>query len=454
MKYLLLLLCLIFSAFEVFGQESRNISIPPPFPITIDDRAIAFEHVNVVPMDNDQILTDQTVLVEGDRISKIGPAGEVSLPAGTTIINGEGKYLIPGLSEMHGHVPPLDSDPLRYMEDVLFLYLAGGITTVRGMLGHPGQLELKEKVKSNEIIGPSLYLAGPSFNGNSINSPEEANERVIRQKEEGWDLLKIHPGLTLEEFRMMAETAHEQNIAFAGHVPADVGLVNAIRLGQETIDHLDGYIEYMDGFDQPVLDTQLEEVVRMTTENDVWVIPTQALWETLIGAADHDRLMDFEELKYMPPEIVNDWKEFLENQANSQNYNPESASIHAENRQKLLKALQDGGAKILLGTDSPQIFSVPGFSMKHELKRMAEAGLTPFEILSSGTSNVGEYFSDKDNFGVIREDYRADLILVSENPLEDLHTIIEHEGVMVRGMWLSRQDIDKKLEEIESAYQP
>ncbi len=421
---------------------------------TIDDRAILFSNVNVVPMTEQTVMTGMDVLVEGDRISAIGQTGELSVPTGASVIDAEGKYLMPGLAEMHGHVPPMESGnwPERYLEDVLYLYLAGGITTVRGMLGHPNQLELREQVNNNYIPGPTLYLAGPSFSGQSINSPEEARERVHEQFEAGWDLLKVHPGLTLEEYTAMAEAANEIGMEFSGHVPADVGLENAVLLGQRTVDHLDGFIEYIGAMEEPVTDEQLEKAVTLAVENDVWSVPTQALWKTLLGAADHDKLKEYDEIRYMPQQVIDGWFNYLNNQQNTFFYRGEYAEVHQENRQKLLKALQDGGAKILMGTDAPQIFSVPGLSIKRELAIMEQAGLTPYEILKSGSYNVGKYYQDIDTFGTITENSRADFILINENPLENLSTIDNHAGVMVRGIWISREDIDKKLNEIEEAY--
>lgn len=458
MRYLIttLLLFFIFAVSTIQAQEFRSIDdITQPGPILIDDRDIVFENINLVAMTDDQVQYEMDVHIRGDRIQQIKPHGELSIPSGAAVIDGAGHYLMPGLAEMHGHVPPLQANqfPERYVDDVLFLYLAGGITTVRGMLGHDNQLDLKERVNKGGQLGPNLYLAGPSFSGGSINSPQEAAERVHRQVDEGWDLLKVHPGLTYEEFEAMADEANEAGIPFAGHVPEDVGLENAIRMGQQTIDHLDGYIAFMDAETQPVTDEQLQRAVELTVEHDVWVVPTQALWETLIGAADAEKLRSYNELKYMPENIVQNWHNFLdEGVTNTPFYSGEHARQHAENRQKLLKALQDGGAKILMGTDAPQLFSVPGLSIRHELSIMENAGLTPYEILVSGTYNVGKYFEDKDRFGTITEGSRADLLMVNGNPLEDLTVIEDHEGVMVRGIWLPREQIDEKLQEIEEAY--
>ena len=235
---------------------------------------VAFVNANVITMEDDEVTPGATVLVSGDRIVAVGP--DVEVPAGALRVDATGKFLLPGLAEMHGHVPRPD-EPAQYTEDVLFLYVANGITTVRGMLGAPGQLELRRRANSSEIVAPTLYLAGPSFSGGSINSPEQAVEKARRQSEEGWNLLKIHPGLTMEEYDAMATTAQEVGIRFGGHVPADVGLMHAIDRGQETFDHVDGYVEYLRTVNANEIDEEaLAHAIARTKEVGAWVVPTMA----------------------------------------------------------------------------------------------------------------------------------------------------------------------------------
>lgn len=420
---------------------------PPP-----GQGLIAFIGANVVPMDSERVLSNQTVIVRGDRIIAVGPAATTNLPAGAMRIDAGGRYLLPGLAEMHGHVPPPNAPP-EFTESVLFLYLAGGITTVRGMLGAPGQLELRQRANRGEILAPTLYLAGPSFSGQSINSPEQAAERVRQQQAEGWDLLKVHPGLTREEYDAMARTAREVGIRFGGHVPADVGLLHAIEMGQETFDHLDGYVEQLEGDKGPVDQRRLAEVVRLTRQAGAWVIPTMALWETLYGTADLEALKRYEELRYVPPQQVRQWTTAFENRINNPQFDIAVARQVIDNRMRILRALSDGGVRILMGTDAPQQFSVPGFSLHRELQRMAAAGMTPYQILVSGTRNVGDYFRDKDAFGTIEAGRRADLLLVEANPLHDIRNVSRLAGVMVRGRWLTREEIDRRLGQIAAAYQ-
>jgi imidazolonepropionase-like amidohydrolase len=410
-------------------------------------------------MTDSRVIKNQTVVINGRNISIISPSEGLEFDSEATLIDGTGKFLIPGLAEMHGHVPPTDppSNAPRYMnmeyvENTLFLYTAAGITTVRGMLGWANQLELKDKVASGELIGPSLYLAGPSFNGNSINSVEEASKKVIEQKEEGWDLLKIHPGLTLDEYDAMAETANNIGITFGGHIPSDVGIIHAIEMGQETIDHMDGYVSYLDNYSGKELDEKIHELLTLTRENNVWIVPTQALWETILGAADYESLKNYDELKYIPENLLSGYNAWTNRLLSNPNFNPEDAKNHAALRLRLLSEMNKSGIKILMGTDAPQLYSVPGFSIHRELEKMSAAGMSPYEILVTGTRNVGEYFSSKDNFGTIEVGKRADLILVDQNPLDDISNLKNHSGVMVAGRWLSKDFISEKLSQIEASY--
>jgi imidazolonepropionase-like amidohydrolase len=409
---------------------------------------LVFRNVNVIPMTNDKVLTGQNVIVENGRIVSIGRQ-LAKLPDGTKVIDGTGRYLAPGLAEMHGHIPPPNAPP-NVVDDTLFEYVAAGITTVRGMLGHPGQLALRERSAKGEIAAPNLYLAGPSFNGNSVNSVEDAVKKVRDQKREGWDLLKVHPGLTRDEYDAMAKTAAAEKIRFGGHVPEAVGLVHAIEMGQETFDHLDGYAEYLDAEKGPVDEKKLAAIVKKSKAANVWVVPTMALWEVLYATLDLKTLRNYEELKYVPQAAVDQWTKMY-NDRLGQIPRDEAENV-VRNRITILKALSEGGVKILMGTDAPQQFSVPGFSLHRELQWMKRAGMTPYQIMVSGTRNVGEYFKSQDSFGTIEKGKRADLILLDANPLEDIGNVAKIAGVMVNGRWYPKADIDARLATIAARH--
>ena len=404
-----------------------------------------FENVTILTMDERGVLVAQTVIVEGDRIAAMGPAGEVATPEGATMIDGTGKFLMPGFAEMHGHVPPLSAGD-DAVNDTLFLYLSNGVTTVRGMLGSEGQLQLREDAQSGARLSPTLYLAGPSFNGGSVSSPEQATAMVDAQVEQGWDLLKIHPGLTRAEYDAMAARASAAGIDFAGHVPEEVGLERALAAGQRSLDHLDGYIAYLGAADAPADAAALADIAKKTKAAGVGVVPTSALWASLMGVNTLDDLIQYPELKYVSPATLANWRGRARRSVN------EGAVVHVENRRRLLKALQDAGVEVLFGTDAPQLFSVPGFSIHREIEEMAAAGLAPIEILASGTLAVGAYFADKDAFGTVAVGMRADLILLNANPLDDLSAMQHPAGVMVRGRWLSREDLDRGLAKIADRY--
>lgn len=420
---------------------------------------IAFHNVHVIPMSGDQpILKDQTVLVKGDRITFVGDADQIELGEGVMRVNGSGKYLIPGLTEMHGHIPPSvrteqmpDYMNRKYVEHTLFLYVANGVTTVRGMLGYEGQLELREEVIKGEILGPTLYLAGPSFNGSTVESPQQAAERVKKQVEEGWDLLKIHPGLTNKEYAAVAETANRLQIPFGGHVPSEVGIEQALLSGQISIDHIDGYVDHIRSFPEEDRDSVISDVIEKTLNSGTWIVPTMALWETIIGAADHESLLNYEELKYVPEQVRDNYADFLKNEEASPYFDPD-AELHARLRTHLLKKMNESGVQIVMGTDAPQLFSVPGFSLHREFPKMKEAGMDNMAILRSATANAGRYFNPKDMFGTIELGKRADLLLLNDNPLEDLTTLREPEMVVIRGKVLTRSEILNGLKEIERYY--
>ena len=410
----------------------------------------AFTNVTVVPMDANKVVPNQTVLVTGDRITAVGPAAKIAVPAAATRVEGKGKYLMPGLAEMHGHIPP-PTQPKSFIDNVLFLYVANGVTTVRGMQGAPGQLELREAAKRGEIVSPSLYLAGPAFSGGSVKTPEEAVARVRQQKAEGWDLLKVLPGLSRASYDAMARTAKESGIRFGGHVPADVGVLHALESGQDSIDHLDGMAEMLDGRAREIPDAAIKDLVAKVKEAGTWQVPTLVVWETLQGPVTLESRTSLPELKYLPADYVANWTKGLEGRLKKEGYDTSEARRYIDNRMRLFSAMHQAGVRILLGSDAPQQFNVPGFSIHREMRRMADAGMSPYDVVRSGTAAVGEYFKDQDRFGTIAQGQRADLILVDANPLENLANIQKRSGVMVRGRWLTAADIDRRLAEIAAA---
>ena len=419
----------------------------------------AFVNVNVIPITGDDILPARTVLVTDDQIVTIGDVNDTPVPDGAIIVDGTDRFLMPGLAEMHGHVPGGNSVNL---ERVLSLYVANGVTTVRGMLGQPSHLTMRTRIASGDLLGPRLITSGPSLNGGSVAGPAAGAAMVRGQHAAGYDFLKILPGLTLEEFTAIAETANELGMPFAGHVPEDVGVERALVAGIATIDHLDGYMQSLlrpnddvsgglSGFFGVFLADMADEskigpIARATADAGVWNVPTESLFEHVTAPdVSPDALAARAEMIYMPESNVAQWHGAKTELLADSNYVPSTAARAIEIRKQLILALHEAGAGLLLGSDSPQIFNVPGFALHHELDFMVAAGLTPLEALRTGTINAALFLEQADQFGSIREGLQADLVLLDANPLADIGNSRRIHGVMVRGRWLSRSDLDALL---------
>lgn len=423
-----------------------------------------FEGVHVIPMTRNVVVEEQTVVVKNGKIKAMGPLGFVKIPEGAIKIRSKGKYLMPGLAEMHAHIPVPKEGDQELLEQTLFLYLSNGVTTIRGMLGDPFHLELKEMIKDGDILSPRVYTSSPSLNGNTVTTKEEARAKVMEYKKAGYDFLKIHPGIQLDVFKELAKTAIEQEIPFSGHVPADVGIITALASGYASIDHMDGYVAGLVpeaitidrekggffGYNFTSL-TDLERIeifAQMTKVANTWVVPTQTLFTRWFSPDDPAEMANEPEMKYMSSATLFQWRQSKQRMISDEKYNLSDYLEFINIREKLILGLHEGGVNLLLGSDAPQVFNVPGFSIQHELKAMSKAGLSNFVVLESGTANPARFFKREGKFGTIVKGASADLILLEDNPLDSLDHVRNSLGVMVRGEWVSRKEIDRKLAKI------
>ena len=432
-----------------------------------DVEEIIFENVNVIPMTSEEVLEGQSVVIRDGKVHLIAPKEEVSKGSKTTVIDGTGKYLMPGIAEMHAHIPQPGPGPDR-VKETLMLYLSNGITTIRGMLGHESHLKLRSDVLTGEVLGPTIFTSSPSMNGNSVPTKEMADSLVRAHKQAGYDFLKIHPGIKLDVFEVMIATANEVGIGFSGHVPYDVGIRRAIESQYGSVDHVDGFVEGLvpegqelsaegNGFfgfnsAQVADESLIAELVQMTVDKKVWVVPTQSLFDRWASPVDPEILASQPEMKYMSKQTIETWKNNKNRFLNSGDFSEEKYEVFINLRRKLIKALNDSGHGLVLGSDAPQVFNVPGFSIQHEMAGMINAGLTPYEVLKTGTINIARFFGKVGDFGQVTVGASADLILLGNNPFEDITNMRRVEGVMVRGQWLDSGFIEGELKKIASKY--
>jgi imidazolonepropionase-like amidohydrolase len=443
------------AAFATFvAALGAGVTAPTAGQIARPD-AIAFTSVGVVPMDRDRIELNWSVIVRDGRIAAAGPARAVAVPEGAVRVDGSGKFLMPALAEMHAHIPPGDEVPDEAIERTLFMYAARGIGTVRGMLGHARHLGYRERARRGEIFSPLIYTSGPSLNGSSAPTPDAAVKLVAAQKEAGFDFLKIHPGLSRETFDAMAAAAGKHDIRFAGHVPAAVGLERALGAGYATIDHLDGYMEALAGDGAPpsqwfgvnlvarVDEGRIPELVAKTRAAGTWMVPTEILLENSVSAESGESLAKRPEMKYASAQQLAQW---IDGKKKFDQIPETGRRRFVEVRRKLIKALHDGGVPLLLGSDAPQIWNIPGFSVHRELQALVAAGLTPYEALATGTINVARFFGAESQRGTIALGKRADLVLVEGNPLTRIENTGQIAGVLINGRWMTKDEIEKRLE--------
>jgi imidazolonepropionase-like amidohydrolase len=441
----LLFFCLSASAVE-----------PPPA-----HSVVAIVGVNVVPMTGDRVLERQTVLASGGVIAAVGGDDQIRVPRGAFVIKGHGKYLMPGLAEMHAHVPR-GADSRAYRDDVLFLYVANGVTLARGMLGDPEHLTLRSELAAHQVLGPRLYTSGPSLNGNSVSSAEQGAEMVREQKRAGYDFIKLHPGLSRDSFLAVARTAHEIGIPFGGHVSRDVGLRLALESRQATIDHLDGYIlAVSSAADDPTahpdnlgLALKLEQprvadIVARTRAAGTWIVPTQSLSENMFGRDTPEALDARPEMRYVSPKLRAEYRKRKQEILDMKALTPELSNQYIDARRRIIRTLNEADAGLLLGSDAPQLYNVPGVAAHRELQAMVDAGLTPYEALRMGTSAPAAFLRESGKFGIVAAGASADLVLVDANPLANIGNTQKISGVLVRGRWLSRQFIDGGLAELQ-----
>ncbi|MCB8959979.1 MAG: amidohydrolase family protein [Ardenticatenales bacterium] len=427
------------------------------------DRPVAFVDVNVLPMDEERVLPGQTVLVRDGVIVALGPAGTVPLPAGALLVAGNGSYLLPGLVDMHVHIEN---------ENDLLLLVANGVTTARNMWGNsgrklwfglPDQLALRQQIAAGHLFGPTIYTAGPIMEGEPafhplaepIRSPAAAVESVRWQAAQGYDFVKVYDHLSAEAYEVVLAEAAAQGLPVAGHVPVAVGLDGVLAGGQQTIEHMSGYID-PDAVKWLIPPDQLADYAERTAAAGVWNVVTLSEYpKSGATPAGFERLQAQSGLDYLSPgtRLLSPFFYMMTRRSHSYRGADYPEQVAALNRQ-MVAALHDAGAGILLGTDAAQAYHLPGYAVHEELALLVEAGLTPYEAIAAGSRDAALALGAPAAFGTIAPGQRADLLLVDGNPLADVGQLQNRRGVMLRGRWLPAPELDGLLAGLAASYEP
>ena len=461
------LLTLVAAAASACGPAPDT---PDRGPALLTPPVTAIVNVNVVPMESERVLDAHTVLVAGDEVVAVGPAASLEVPAGADIIDGRGRYLMPGLIDAHVHLRS---------EGELLSYLRWGVTSIVNLSGStadaPDPLEVRRRLEAGELPGPALYTSGPSMDGDPpifapvsevVTTPGEARRAVARHVDRGYDFIKLYNNLEPAVVRAAIEAADARDRVVFGHIPREGGreraLERALDAGLDVISHAEEYFfthayegvdSLLDAGAVPYRDPAgLSEMVRLTLEADAAVIPNLSFVEmTRRQLEDLESVLGDPEVRYLSEEVEEVWHRYNPTTRSDLGRFARRGRAKQQFVRQLTRALAEAGVPLLLGTDASLPGLFPGRSAHLELAELVTAGLSPYQALATATRTPGAFIArhapGAPRFGTITAGSRADLVLVTGNPLQDVANAAAIDGVMARGQWYSPVDLDRLREE-------
>ena len=408
--------------------------------------AIAITNVNVIPMDAEHVLRNRTVVIQNAKIAKI-TFGDVSLPKGALRIDGRGKYLMPGLADLHVHL---------FSSDDLLAYTIHGVTTVLNMDGGPSHLKWRAQVREGKLLGPTIYTAGHTIDGFpplnemflTAETPDQARAIVREQKLRGYDVIKLYGTLRPDVFRAILETAKQEKIPVVGHINRQVGALEVLKSSQVLAAHLEDLVAAR--FDHPPTDAELAELADAIAGSHITVTPNLNVNPTNITQLHNlDAVLASPAAKLLSPPAYSQWM-----RANNRNERNDQTAQQIEFMNamqgiitRLARLLNDRGVRLVLGTDAAP-YGFPGLSAQQELQELVDAGVSPYQALLTATRSAGTFIAENipgaPQFGTVTEGASADLLLLSANPLDSIKNLEKIDGLILRGRWLSAAELKQQ----------
>ena len=417
----------------------------------------AIKNVNVIPMTGGEVLFNATVIIENGKIVSLsGP-----IPDNAGMIDGKGKWLIPGLVDMHVHVPTDGHFNTMYptraatvftsTQDVMTPFVANGVTTIFELNARAGHFGQRNEILRGDVIGPRMALAalieGGDESARIANTPADGRQSVRMAKAEGYEFIKVYSHLTIETYKAIIDEADKQGMKVIGHIP------NSFkgRIEEALVPHF-GMVAHAEEFTKHTRDfsdRDVQHYAKLAKENGTWVTPTLIVIES---SADQARSLDnvrtLQSLQYVHPLLQSKW---LTANRHNQGTSPERVARFERMigfNSRLVKAFKKAGVPIVAGTDAGSSGVVWGFSLHDELELLVEAGLTPEEALTSATRLPAVWLGIDNMVGTIEAGKYADLVLLDANPLNDIKNTRKISGVFVNGRWLDRAGIDAMLSDL------
>ena len=451
-------------------------------PASAGERTAAFVDVNIVPMTGPGAVAGQTVVVEDGRIVSVAPAGTAAIPKDAVRINGSGKYLLPGLSDMHAHVGGYAGIEgiganVPVAKNQFLLYAASGVTLLRDPSGTDAHFGYRQKLDDGEWIGPRLYFTSTVIEGEKavwpfstiVTDPQAIEPLFAGYANQGYWGVKLYHTISSDVYHTALAAAEQHRLKVVGHVPFEVGIEGALKAGQYSIEHFRGYD--FDGISAEELfidggrnekrfsvfarmsEERLNEFVQMTVAAGVWNTPTLIVNAFLFDGEGRAATTKEPKMRFVHPALRRQVSAASALDALFSEGSRTALRKSMPRQQVFLKRLNDAGGKLLIGTDTIVPAYVPGFGLVEEMNLFIEAGISPYDTLRAATVNAAQSLGLDHRLGTIAVGMDADLILLDGNPLESLEPLVRPVGVMLRGEWWTIEEIEALLDEMAGAWE-